>query len=225
VPTRFTENDLKTISALISQPRLGRYLAAEGGDLRRALALYRWNAQVSAAFMFPLHMCEVSTRNGIIDAVERVYGPNWHLAPAFENSLPHFSGRPGGPQPFSPQGELRRARRDMATAGKVVAELRFAFWIAMLTHRHDGRLWIPWIKTEFPEFGPLSPKFCRSTLHTEMEEIRKFRNRIAHHEPIFGRNLQQDYDRMRQVIAWRSQAAADWIHREQGVTILLASRP
>lgn len=225
MPSRFTDIEITTISAVISRPRLSRYLTAESENTRRALALYRWNAQISAAFMFPLQMCEVSTRNGIIGGVERVYGPNWHTSPAFERSLPNPFGPPSGPRPFSPQAELKRARRGMSAAGKVVAELKFAFWIAMLTSRHDGRLWTPWIKTEFPEFGTSPPSDCRNRLHVEMEEIRKLRNRIAHHEPIFGRDLVADYERLRQVIAWRSQSAADWTHREQGVTELLASRP
>lgn len=225
MPTRFTISEIDAISAVISQPRLSRYLTAEAGDRRRALALYRWNAEISAAFMFPLQMCEVSTRNGIVGAIERVYGPNWHVAPAFERSLPHPSGPPSGPRPFSPQGELKRARRGMSTAGKVVAELKFAFWIAMLTSRHDGRLWTPWIRTEFPDFVALPPAACRNLLHVELEEIRKLRNRIAHHEPVFGRDLATDYKRVWQVIAWRSQQTADWIHREQGVTALLAGRP
>lgn len=225
MPTRFSDIEISALSAVISQPRLSRYLLAEAGSTRRALALYRWNAQSSAAFMFPLHMCEVSTRNGIISAVERVYGQTWQVSLAFERSLPNPSGPPSGPRPFNPQVELRRERKGMSSAGKVVAELKFAFWISMLTGRHDGRRWAPWIKTEFPKFGPLLPSTCRYLLHAELEFIRKLRNRIAHHEPAFSRDLALDYQHLRQVIAWRSQPAADRTHREQGITALLAAKP
>ena len=214
MPNRFTDLEIDAIAAVISPPRLGRYLAAENGNRRRALALYRWNAQVSAAFMFPLHICEVSTRNGIVDAIERVYGPSWHVAGSFERSLP--SGQ---------QGELRRARYGMPSAGKVVAELKFSFWAAILTRRHDGRLWTPSIRTDFPHFGQQPPATCRAQLHTALEDVRKLRNRIAHHEPIFGRDLAAEYARIRQVIAWRSNETANWMDREQGVTALLPAKP
>lgn len=42
-----------------------------------ALALYAWNAQVSAALMAPLHLCEVVVRNAAADAIAAVYGVNW----------------------------------------------------------------------------------------------------------------------------------------------------
>lgn len=224
MPTRFSQAEISAISGVISQPRLSRYLSEAGGDSRRALALYRWNAQISAAFMFPLQMCEVSTRNGIVGAIERIYGVDWHTAEAFERSLPDPKPSPGRPV-FSPQRELKRARRDMPTAGKVVAELKAAFWIAMLTKRHDGRLWTPWIKVEFPCFEEPAPKKCRNMLHTELDEVRDLRNRVAHHEPVFSRDLAADYERMRSIVGWRSQQTADWMHREQGVTTLLAERP
>lgn len=176
--------------------------------------------------MFPLQMCEVSTRNGIVGAVERVYGPSWHVSAAFERSLPN-PVRHGGPGPsaFNPQRELQQARRGMHTAGKVVAEIKPVFWVAMLTARHDGRLWKPWLKVEFPGCTEPTPGKCRNALHREFEEVRKLRNRVAHHEPVFSRDLAADYERMRRIVSWRSQQTADWMHREQSVTTLLAVKP
>jgi hypothetical protein len=225
LPTNFSDAEVAAISTVISQPRLSRYLATTGGDPRRALALYRWNAQISAALMFPLQMCEVSTRNGIVGAIERVYGSNWHVSAAFERSLPNPVRHGPGPSGFSPQRELQQARKGMQTAGKVVAEIKPAFWVAMLTARHDGRLWTPWLKAEFSDFTEPAPEKCRNMLHKEFEEVRKLRNRVAHHEPVFSRDLAADYERLKRIVGWRSQLTADWMHREQGVTALLATRP
>ena len=57
--------------------------------LDKALALYAWNAQVSAAFMHPLHICEVVVRNGVASVIEEVYGERWPWSPGFFQSLPH----------------------------------------------------------------------------------------------------------------------------------------
>jgi len=48
--------------------------AVTGDEDPAALALYAWNAQVSAALLAPLHICEVVIRNSVSDALEMVYG-------------------------------------------------------------------------------------------------------------------------------------------------------
>lgn len=42
---------------------------SSGLDDPAALALYVWNAEVSGAFMAPLHICEVVIRNAVSDAL------------------------------------------------------------------------------------------------------------------------------------------------------------
>ena len=65
----------------------------------------------------------------------------------------------------------------------------------------------------------------RGRLYSELDKIRKFRNRIAHHEPVFHSNLQEEYDRVRRVISYRSETAANWLDRIENVSELLANRP
>jgi len=36
----------------------------------------------------------------------------------------------------------------------------------------------------------------RRTLHEDLERLRKLRNRIAYHEPIFDRNLAIDHEKI-----------------------------
>jgi hypothetical protein len=49
----------------ITEARFGPYLAEAGGDHERAVALYVWNARVSAAMFETLHHVEVALRNAI----------------------------------------------------------------------------------------------------------------------------------------------------------------
>jgi ribosomal protein L32E len=51
------------------------------------------------------------------------------------------------------------------------------------------------------------------------------RNRIAHHEPVFTRNLADDYQRIHDMIAWRSPTAAAWMDGKQTVMTLIAQKP
>lgn len=43
----------------------------------QAVELYLWNAQISGAFLFPLHICEVTIRNAIAEILYTQYGSNW----------------------------------------------------------------------------------------------------------------------------------------------------
>jgi hypothetical protein len=100
------------------------------------------------------------------------------------------------------------------------------FWVSMLTRRHDNRLWIPLIRQFFPNLPPqLDPVPARRLLHDQLEAIRLIRNRLAHHEPIFTKNLLVEYRRMRRVVFWRSRSAAAWLDSMQTITDLIATKP
>ncbi len=135
----------------MSVPRVSTYLAAALGTppLQAAVNLYSWNAQVSAALLNPLHCCEVVVRNAVSEALEMVYGANWPWDNTFFLSL----ANPGWPA-FNPRKELDRVRGMHTTTGKVVAELKFAFWQSMFTGRFDGRIWIPHIRNVLPNHNP-----------------------------------------------------------------------
>lgn len=65
--------------AALSIPRMGTYLAAchnHPSPLSAAINLYTWNAAISAAFIHPLHFCEVVVRNAVSEALTATYGRN-----------------------------------------------------------------------------------------------------------------------------------------------------
>ena len=166
----FTHNEIQNLPDVLSAPRFATYLATANGDPDKALALYQWNLEVSAAFFIPLQICEVAVRNAIVKAIEAVYGPNWPWQPAFEISLATSRNR------FSPRTELIK-HRNLPTTGKIVAELKFIFWERMLTARHDGTLWNPHFRSVFPNTNPALPvRELRATGYQKLSEIRDLRN-------------------------------------------------
>jgi hypothetical protein len=81
-----TPTDAAAISACLSVPRMSTYLAACRPDPSEdvtvaALGLYRWNVELSAALMVPIHLCEITLRNAASDAIEAVYGARWPWSP------------------------------------------------------------------------------------------------------------------------------------------------
>lgn len=214
------------IKSTLSAARLGTYETLAGGSpglaqMQKALSLYMWNAQVSSAFLVPLHLCEIVIRNAISDVLAAVYGPEWPWSPGFERSLP----KPA--KGYRPTDDLINARRNQHTTSKVIPELKFVFWQMMLTGRFDKRLWNKYLVTAFPNAGnqTSSSSEVRQRLYTELELIRKLRNRIAHHEPILSRVLYNDFMVIKMLISTRCAFTAEWMVNNQTLLPLLTRKP
>ena len=216
----FSHKELAQIPHTLSEPRFATYLRHCGDDKEHALRLYKWNLELSSAFIIPLHLLEISTRNAIVEALEAVHTANWPWNNGFMRSLTDPA------KGYSPKRDLRTVASREPTMGKVVAELKFVFWERMFTARHDARLWNQHIKAVFP-FAPatLSVQQIRARLYNDIFTIRELRNRIAHHEPIFSRNLQDDYDKMLEIVSWRDDTTANWMNGLQSVMLLIPEKP
>lgn len=250
-PTPLTPGQVQQIERVLSVPRLSTYLAAAAPKPAMALVpgsaiaaaftaalataapvpqvdvslvaleLYAWNAQVSAALLAPLHVCEIAMRNAVSEVLEAVYGAGWPWDPTFAASLP------AGGSLYDHRRELLTiSRRHPLSAGKVIADLSFMFWQSMFTRRFDGRLWQPHLRTALPNLSPRGPIMpLRKKLYDELDAIRKLRNRIAHHEPIFTRNLAADFATLTELVRLRCQTTADWMVANQQATLIINGRP
>lgn len=215
-----------SIKDSLSAARIGTYENIVGGtasllQTEKALRLYMWNAQISAAFFVPLHVCEVLTRNAISEVIATVYGDRWPWSIGFERSLPiPIHG-------YKPKDDLISGRRNQPTTGKVIPELKFVFWQKMLTGRFDTRLWNNHILTAFPHAVAqgLSAAQLRQNLYNDLETVRKLRNRIAHHEPIINRNLLDDFATIKRIIAYRCEHSVEWMQNNQMLLPLLTLKP
>lgn len=215
----FTHDEIHNLPAVLSAPRFATYLSEKKGDKEAALKLYHWNLEVSSAFFVPLQICEVSVRNSIVAAIENVYGANWPWELGYEISLRN------SPRGYSPRRDLI-GLKSLPTSGKIVAELKFVFWEKMLTRSHDAVIWNSNFTTVFPNSdNTKTVQMLRADGHQNLFDIRDLRNRIAHHEPIFKRNIQEEYDRIRNMIFWSNQTAATWVDKIETVTSLIAKKP
>ncbi len=217
---QFTAQEIDALQLTISPPRFATYLRETKGDTQIALQLYHWNSEISAAFYTTLQFAEVSLRNAVVEAVEHAFGENWHMHKGFFHSLPRKKGR------YSPQNDIKSCAERLPTAGAVVAELKFAFWQYMFVNGQVARIWNPSFGNSFPHFDrTLSIQQACAEMFADIEKVRHFRNRIAHHEPIFSRDLASDYARICKIVAWRSDTAARWLASVQNVSELLTRRP
>lgn len=224
------------IQAALSVPRLGTYLTATTPThphpapasaqlLQSAISLYGWNATVSSAFLHPLHICEVVIRNAVSDALSQNFGANWPWNIGFVGSLPCQVGR------FRPRNEVKTVARSVGnkanpSTGKVLAEMKFAFWEHLFTARYQPTIWNSQIQIVFPHAPTgMQPHQIRAAIHTRLVQIRALRNRIAHHEPIFNRNLHADLSQIEDIVSYRCTHTTDWLRQGQMVRFILGHRP
>lgn len=211
--------DASIISALenaISPDRLTAYLAQTLGDKEKAFELYAWNTEISAELYAPLQGLEITLRNAVHRELSNVYGDTW-----YDNSQIPFNYVTL--QKISHAKNLLN-RKNVLDPPHMVAELSFGFWVTLLSHGGQGayhdKLWIPALHKSFPNI-----KKKRKEVHKELGYLRKLRNRIAHHEPIFARHLSADYDTIIKIVGWMCADTATWVDHHNCFNEILARRP
>lgn len=201
---RYNAENKKKLVKSLSGERLSTYLKAENNDLEKALELYIRNIEISAAFLVPLQGLEVSLRNSLNDTIKNHYQTgDWF------NQIPLNEGAQKIIRKV--QKSVRKNQRNPQTS-HVIAELPFGFWLAMLNKEYHQKLWIPFLHKSFPNAGK-----PRSEIHGHLDHIRIFRNRIAHHEPIFNRHLEQDFKSIIIALKWICPDTSDWVEAHSNV--------
>ena len=87
VPYIYPDGDKEKIKLSLSPKRFAPYFIKAGRKQTYAFNLYLFNARLSKAFLFPLHVLEVSLRNQISSIFVSLYGADWTQEPTFRNNL------------------------------------------------------------------------------------------------------------------------------------------
>lgn len=203
-----------------SPERLSTYLSACCGDVDKAMELYLWNMYVAGLFMPLLNLVEVILRNRISLVLEKMYGKEWAWNQHVKNMLPPLKS-------FNPRQELldliSKQQDNNKLISKIIANSKFAFWQHLLTSRYQNIIWDSHIKLAFPYLDKNVDKDVhREALYQQIDQIRNLRNRIAHHEPIFNRNLIDDYQTIRNFLATcQSPDFLAWLDSHQTMSLIL----
>ncbi|MFI3902602.1 hypothetical protein [Ochrobactrum sp. S1502_03] len=188
------------LGTALSAERIGRYIDAANGDIKRAYELYAVNAQVSNAMYILLHMLEICLRNGFHFALTTKYGHDWFDQVGVIKTI---SQR----QKIS-EAKLRLVSdRKPIEPGRLVASLTFGFWTTCIGSEYNEDLWIQAIHRPFKKNQSLT----RKKLNRDLTPLRNLRNRIAHHEPILSWNLLKHYENGMIIIQALSPDAHQWV--------------
>jgi hypothetical protein len=214
-----TPPNLADIERCLSPDRWARFsgtVAANGGEAEDALRLYAWQARVMGGFWPLLQCAEVVTRNAVTYALQASFGASWLTNQAWLKTLPS-----GGRKP--PRAVFHELWRKYKAPSIVVANSEFWLWEHLLSARYEPHLWAKHFAHAFP--GAAERGVSRQTLADQVEKIRRFRNRIAHHDQIVTLDLRALHQSALDVIRSVSPSFCAWAQSEFEVLGVIDRRP
>lgn len=189
----------------ISHERLDSYKARSNADNELLLAAhYSKNIMLSESLYPVLQAIEIALRNSIHDTITEACGSEEWFNARYNILLSHELESID-----KAKINLQRGNKD-ANPGRIMAELNFGFWTSLFDLRYEQRLWPLYLKAVFP-FIPKKIR-TRKTISIRMNRIRRLRNRVFHHEPIwYWQDLRQQHNEIVEAIGWINPAMMDFI--------------
>ncbi len=214
-----SESDLAFLEKSISAPRFQRYKNQSSGNPHKALILYLWNIEISRSFYLYLSFWEICLRNKINAFFIQKYGASWPKSSIFVRNLSRIDRE-------KLDKTIRQREKNPnskpAKTSDIVADLSVGFWVAQLsTHYKNHYSWHKYLTQIIPNGGDLD----RHDFQSLCERLRKLRNRIAHHEPIFHFDLAGYHQDVRTVVGAMCAVTQRLADARCTVASVLAQRP
>ena len=158
----------------LSVPRIGKYKKACNGDKNKALILYRYNIKLCQKFYGLLGVLEVVLRNAINEHYKTHLQDNdWLITQSLNGFLINY-------QDIIMKEKNKLINNHKYTHDKLVASLSLGVWTFMFSrncYRCAG-------KTLLQILPNKTHGQNQKDIYADLDKIRTFRNRIAHHEPL-----------------------------------------
>ena len=158
----------------LSVPRIGKYKIACNGDKNKALILYRYNIKLCQKFYGILGVLEVVLRNAINEHYkELLQDDNWLITQSQNGFLVNY-------QDAVLKEKNKLIHNHKYTHDKLVASLSLGVWTFLFSkncYKDSG-------KTLLQIFPNKTHGLNQKNIYADLDRIRLFRNRIAHHEPL-----------------------------------------
>jgi len=181
IPFSYSEAELNTLVEFISPERLQMYIASvrffkDGADrLRKGVHMYERNTALSEALYPVVQGFEVTLRNAVHNRLTRDHNSDCY------DTLELLTSEKDA------VADAKRTIQDKPealTAGRIVGELSFGFWVRLFSAEYADTLWGPSLSRII---HPVTND--RRAVYSRLQELKTLRNRIAHHNRIIGRTL------------------------------------
>jgi hypothetical protein len=206
---------LAAIERALSPERVAAYRLAGDRDETDGIARYLWNMALGNAIQPALQTLEISFRNEIARAAARITAGRAYTVdriPSWLDAQPTMLLPNEHEKVERAKAELGRDPRSQ-TEGHLIAKLDFGFWVALCREsysdlRGEGpRLWDRALSMTFRKRpGDVT---TRAQIFHQFNRIRVFRNRVAHHEPIWDRQYLNQHAYILESLGWMHPKLAD----------------
>lgn len=183
---------VKNLCVCLSNDRLNAYKTGACRTESDILSRYLWNIALCEALYPPLNMLEIGLRNRCDFALTMKFGTRW-----LEEDKVGFRDYQKA-RILEAQAELAKHKKGR-DHGRLVAELHFGFWTSLFNKDFE-RAWHSILKHAFPYLpGPMR---TRARVAERLASIRKFRNRVFHHERIIHQPHMRIHRDLCEAIGW-----------------------
>ncbi|MDP3339543.1 hypothetical protein [Frigidibacter sp.] len=213
-----TPDDANHISDFLSAPRLQTFLNLTKSGLREdAIELHQATMSLGIAVMAVTGLIEVSLRNAACKQLNMMFGrTDWLRNPPLALQWQDLEGNSirraqkqarraayskmtgpqkaaldaqafpdGKPPGMSHEDVASRRQATIAVAdSQVIAQLTMHFWKRLFSDQYEAMLWKRGLRKIFP-----NKTLSRANIASHLEVIYEMRNRLAHHEPVYGSRL------------------------------------
>jgi hypothetical protein len=190
----------RDLEALLSEKRLATYYSLFPNDKQKAIQYYQLNTQISESLYPLLSNFEVVLRNSIHNSFKVHYKTDdWYALITYRE--------------LEDQIRVAKAKilasHNQITTDKLVAELTLGFWTSLLNKQYAKDLWKPMMYA-FPLIS--NQLKHRDKIAFKLNQIRKFRNRIFHYEPICNNlsALSTNHGNILEVLHWINADIVNW---------------
>jgi len=197
--------DKKSIERILSPERLEPYLKRHKNDFDKSIQHYKSNIKITESFYPLIAIIEIGLRNNINHQLAVYFGSkNWFDSPEFIKIVSGFQID----RVSDARKKILKSKQEI-TSSRIVSELTFGFWTSLFDSKYERNLWKP-LRLSFPA----CPKNVRQrkTMSTKFNGIRKFRNRLFHHEAIAWNHkaLVNYRNELIEGISWLDKELVNW---------------
>ena len=217
----------KDFEQIISSERMSRYVAACGGDTRKAMTLYRYNVELAQSVFAIIGFFEVALRNAIDRQLTSAFGNEWLKESIMPTGIFNIPNAHKTCEIIT--NAYHRLHRDgLYSHTKLLAEMEFGVWKYMFSpvqYRQTGKC----LLRIFPNRprSSASAQYNPSYVFNELDKINTLRNRIAHHEPIcfptqrdeiYTDYIRNEYQKILALLDWMGIKSSDFLYGLDHVT-------
>jgi len=175
--------DLEKLLEIITPIRLRSY-GTESNDI--LLEKYIYNLKLSESFYPAISVLEITLRNEISNAIEKMICKNWLIN---ELNKQNILTDKEYQKLLESANKIKKSGKKI-TNDRLISELTLGFWVHLCTKSYKPKLWDKkgFFESVFPNYDNNGELRKIAPIQNDLLAILRLRNRIFHHEIIINGN-------------------------------------